>query len=320
MDLNDICYEHIKDTFHYGMFGDFKLVIDKNTGCFNATKLCDMTGREFKQWSRNTKSKKLIEYYTKSWEPNLAPNFYEIKGCNNSDYKLVTGQYLCKELLLDVSSWISIEFYDKCSKIINDYFISESKHANIIEIEGKMQSLKLENEAYEEQLKQKQDTIDELLELSKKQDKKLDHIQAQLDEIQDQNEVLIEQNCDLETKLESAVEDRVPKTASKSKLEQFILLKKNDPDQEFQYYVICGQRPYCVTRIRVMLRKYPKMTSILNLEYQPNTKNLFSRFKEKYSRKDCIVRMNDIKLEELTELDIIDAFEDLNDTKYHFKK
>ena len=33
--------EHIKDTFYYGVFGDFKLVIDKATGCFNATKLCD---------------------------------------------------------------------------------------------------------------------------------------------------------------------------------------------------------------------------------------------------------------------------------------
>jgi hypothetical protein len=30
--LCDICFEHIKDTFYYGLFGDFKLVIDKSTG------------------------------------------------------------------------------------------------------------------------------------------------------------------------------------------------------------------------------------------------------------------------------------------------
>jgi hypothetical protein len=32
MSLNDICYEYIKDNFYYGKFGDFTLVVDKNTG------------------------------------------------------------------------------------------------------------------------------------------------------------------------------------------------------------------------------------------------------------------------------------------------
>jgi hypothetical protein len=27
--LTECIYEHIKDTFYYGLFGDFKLVIDK---------------------------------------------------------------------------------------------------------------------------------------------------------------------------------------------------------------------------------------------------------------------------------------------------
>jgi hypothetical protein len=40
IELSECVYEHIKDTFYYGLFGDFKLVIDKNTGYFNATKLC----------------------------------------------------------------------------------------------------------------------------------------------------------------------------------------------------------------------------------------------------------------------------------------
>jgi len=39
-ELTECTYECIKDTFYYGLFGDFKLVIDKATGYFNATKLC----------------------------------------------------------------------------------------------------------------------------------------------------------------------------------------------------------------------------------------------------------------------------------------
>ena len=45
--LIDVCYEQIKDNFHYGLFGDFKLVVDKNTGCFNAAKLCQLGGKKF---------------------------------------------------------------------------------------------------------------------------------------------------------------------------------------------------------------------------------------------------------------------------------
>jgi hypothetical protein len=38
--LNDVCYEQISENFYNGIFGDFQLVIDKETGYFNATKLC----------------------------------------------------------------------------------------------------------------------------------------------------------------------------------------------------------------------------------------------------------------------------------------
>ena len=65
--LIDICFEHIKDTFYYGLFGEFKLVIDKATGYFNATKLCNQGGKEYRQWFRLEKSKKMVEYYQKNW-------------------------------------------------------------------------------------------------------------------------------------------------------------------------------------------------------------------------------------------------------------
>lgn len=48
IELSDCVYECIKDTFYHGVFGDFKLVIDKATGYFNATKLCINGGKEYK--------------------------------------------------------------------------------------------------------------------------------------------------------------------------------------------------------------------------------------------------------------------------------
>ena len=86
MDLTEVCYEHIKDSFYYGIFGDFKLVIDKTTGYFNATKLCIEGGKEYRKWSRLEKSKNMIEYY------QTPP--YEIKGDNHHILtRQVTGTF-----------------------------------------------------------------------------------------------------------------------------------------------------------------------------------------------------------------------------------
>ena len=119
IELTECIYEHIKDSFYYGVFGDFKLVIDKDTGYFNATKLCVAGGKEHRQWSRLEKSKKMVEYYQKTRRGNSHVGFsFEIKGDNNDNLnKQITGTYVPKELILDIASWISIEFYDRCNNI-----------------------------------------------------------------------------------------------------------------------------------------------------------------------------------------------------------
>lgn len=126
IELSECIYEHIKDTFYYGVFGDFKLVIDKATGYFNATKLCVEGGKEYKLWSRLEKSKNLIEYYKKSRGDMYLG--YTIKGDNKDKInKQITGTYVPKELILDIASWISIEFYDKIVPIINMIDINDEK-------------------------------------------------------------------------------------------------------------------------------------------------------------------------------------------------
>jgi hypothetical protein len=92
-ELSDCVYEHIKDTFYYGLFGDFKLVIDKNTGYFNATKLCTEGGKEYKFWFRLERTKKMVDYYQKSRGENSHP--YEVSGYNKNEVeKQITGTYV----------------------------------------------------------------------------------------------------------------------------------------------------------------------------------------------------------------------------------
>ncbi|CCU55325.1 N1R/p28-like protein [Adoxophyes honmai entomopoxvirus 'L'] len=134
MSLIDICYEKIKDSFHYGLFGDFKLIIDKNTGYFNATKLCKDGGKEYKHWYENIKSKELVEYYNKKLSVgipadsnNYKNSIYYVNLKGNNINNIITGTYVYKKLLLDIASWVSKDFYDKCYDIIEDYYVNDFK-------------------------------------------------------------------------------------------------------------------------------------------------------------------------------------------------
>ena len=62
----------------------------------------------------------------------------------------ITGQYVQKELILDIASWISPEFYFKCNK----------RDAKFKELEIKMQNLETEKD---EIIQEKSDKIDELI-------------------------------------------------------------------------------------------------------------------------------------------------------------
>jgi len=116
--LNNICYQQIKDTFYFGIFGEFQLVVDKSTGCFNATKLCNVGGKKFRNWAVLSHSKTLITYF-ESCRQNSGGSFYEVREQNNDPInKQITGQYVQKELILDIASWISPEFYFKCNEIV----------------------------------------------------------------------------------------------------------------------------------------------------------------------------------------------------------
>jgi hypothetical protein len=156
----------------------------------------------------------------------------------------------------------------------------------------------------------------------------LKSLNTHLNEIKDQNQQLISQNEDfqgefdniqgelavVQDKLNTSIEDRVPKVKTLNKLEQFILIKKNKVNESYQYYVICGQNVYVTTRIGLLKRRFEKMEIILKLEYQPNTKNLFGRFKET-QKGNANVRMNDIELVNMTEEDLIEEFKKLDEEK-----
>lgn len=157
--LKDVCFKQVSEQYWYGLFGDFKLIIDRETGYFNATKLCQDGGRRFHKWLENKQAKDLLES-CKSDHPNSPAARYTIEGNKNKIYnEIISGTYVHEDLILNIACWVSSDFYWKCVKIVKEYFIHEFKTKYLAdnqaltlklqEIDVKLREIKVRNEKLE---------------------------------------------------------------------------------------------------------------------------------------------------------------------------
>jgi hypothetical protein len=328
--LNDVCFERVRDTFYYGMFGEFKLVVDKKTGCFNATKLCNEGGKKFRNWTCLEKSKRLMEYFDRQ---NSGGQTYEVKGGDKNELiSKTTGQYVCKELILDIASWVSVEFYDKCNRIIVDFYVAEYKKKlddNRVVIKQKddkidelMKHLKESDKRHANMILRLEESNKRLEESNKRLGIKLDDMADKNDELLERNETIVDQNNRLETrvvsiqtKLDVAVEDRAPQPDRIEAREHFILLKRNDDD--YPYYTIRAQEVNARNALRRQEQLYDKTTVLLDIDLQPNSKTLYVRIKDDLRARGVAFRYCKISIEEsdVTEAELIEAMRAINDEK-----
>jgi hypothetical protein len=305
--------------------------------------LCNDGGKKFYKWTYLEKSKRLIKFYNEKTRPCKSEGgstFYEIKGDNqNENVAKITGQYVQKELILDIASWISVEFYDKCNEIIVDFFVSEFKareedlQKQICFAEQNMHKLCLENE---EVIREKDDKIYELLEMTKRmeqdrlQDRKLlRSLGVQLDEVCDQNNELLEKaeeqeelNIELhhkigtiQTKLNIAVEDRAPQPKKPDRQERFMFVKR--PDEHYPYYIVRAQNISAKRAIKRQEKQYGNVSILLDLPYHPNSKTLYVRIKENLKKKGVEFNLCSISIKNatITEEELLDAMKVINDEK-----
>lgn len=128
MDLRNICYKQIHDNFYYGLFGDFQLVIDKNTEFFNADKLYS---NNLKRYTIGDKTEKTIQFihYLKN-EKQYDKRTYEIKSNN----ELITGNYISKELLQSFIEWVYLPLISMRKELVYIITTTMLKFNNIYKI------------------------------------------------------------------------------------------------------------------------------------------------------------------------------------------
>ena len=130
--LADIAYEQIEGKFWYGRYGQFRVVMMKDCGFINATKLCIDGGKELKHWYENQSSKDLLRCLaTKLGEDGDSESILVrkiVKTFNQTNNeKAVSGTYYNPLIIPHIACWISPDFAILVSDIVNDFIIAEYK-------------------------------------------------------------------------------------------------------------------------------------------------------------------------------------------------
>ncbi|AAR83574.1 CNPV228 N1R/p28-like protein [Canarypox virus] len=159
MDFSNLVTREIDERFCYIKYDTFELIMMKENNYVNATKLCKLGNKRFRDWIRLDGSKDLIkevEYISNIWSiksprADLRGVILEVGTISKGKHQYeVAGSYVHPDLIPHIASWISPSFAIKVSKIINCY------------VSGKYE-FKLKER--EEEIRKRENKIDELMEL-----------------------------------------------------------------------------------------------------------------------------------------------------------
>ena len=185
------------------------------------------------------------------------------------------------------------KYYNLCQKCI--------KHHSNYQLELKQSEVSRLIDEQKETNKELRETKLELRESNKK----LDKTNNKLSEIKDQNEELLDKVDNLEndnyiikTKLNISTEDRVVNPINKSKLENLIVFKNNNENEDYKYYVCRIQEKY--TKVKISRLKKDNYLVILKINNITNGVKFWNHCKEKL-KNNLTNQLNNFNLINLSE-------------------
>ncbi|QRM16126.1 n1r/p28-like protein [Albatrosspox virus] len=324
MDFSELVTREIDERFCYIKYDTFELIMMKENNYINATKLCKLEGKEFYNWRKLEGSRELVkkvEEINNFWKVKSPPSdqkgldiiiTIESEGRNGKKYE-VAGSYVHPDLIPHIASWISPSFAVKVSKIINCY------------VSGK----------YEFKLKERENKIDELMELlykfndkydrdtaklekyNKRMEKKYDRDTRELKEYnkrmeekydRDTNELKLELR-EVKTelkKLEERLKDKVINPTSPNKLHRLVILQNKRDLNSFKTLRVQAER------LNQETNKYKNEYKVFFNAYEPNAVSCFNRLKERLLEQERVkINYNDFTLCDLENYGVRELYNDL---------
>jgi hypothetical protein len=218
--------------------------------------------------------------------------------------------YICLEELTRSYLEYCLYFKDRESKLKE-----ETSRTQITSLEQKLQQMNMSIEEMNMSMEEMKEEMNLSMEELKQQND--EHIDK-LDILVDQNEELKLDVCETNEKLDVvthklgvAVIDRAPRLEQTPLRERFVLFKKNAVNAVYQYYAIRGQDVYVKQRILFYKNRFENLEILVDIECQPNPRNLFLRFKSRVKNDPRFrfagnhIQCNDEELSMMELLDIL---------------
>jgi len=325
--LEHIAFEDINEEYCYGNYGDFKVIMMKENGYINATKMCqyisEQTGskKTMMHWNENKLAGELNEAVSSYIGLSIDELTIQITG---GQLTIIRGTYVHPYLIHHIASWASPKFAVKVSCIITKYF-------NKKELKEKKKLIRKQEKLIEKKnciIEEKTDKIDELMELTKQQteetkqqsakidrllhkNKKMSH---KLNDIKEINEDISEQNTELLQKVDTITEDRVVKAQPKHN-PVFVIMKTPSKNIN-RYYAIRTQKMSVKRAIKNYIEKHNGAVELLRIEYNPNSINLWDRVKNGLYKKIRTSGCSFTLRTNYTEKKLIKDIKKVNEEKY----
>jgi hypothetical protein len=303
--LSEVIYESVNSEYGWGKYGEFRVLIRKKDGYINATKLCALGGKELFNYMANASSQRFIDEVVCTLSIPRVQLVEVLKA--GSNYEL-NGTYVHQDLVPHIASWVSPQFAIKVSKIVNNFIVRE----------------------YREQIRVKDDKIDELvsevLALKKLTEKQSIKIDRQSDDIQtlvagsnrlEKNLGVANENIVSTLRTLGRVSDRaVPlDRVLPSKKESFTVLDFNDPRLSVPYCVIRAQEVSTRNTVAAKRKQYPNLRVVVQYADHPNARELWNAVKMRIRGQIVVFPNNTFCLENIGEDRFVEVVQSIDAEK-----
>ena len=335
--INDIIFKDINDDYSFGKYGDFNVIIMKENGYINATKICNDAitkngnKKEFKEWLKINNSKFLIEEISSDGGIPPSELLIQIKS-GSKKLTEIRGTYAHPDLIPHIASWASPQFAVRISKIVNKYLIKKAlkekeklikkKDDKIDKLNNKIDELLTNNKELLTNNKEMLSNNKDLLKKNDKMDKRIRRLLTKNDDLYDQNDEIINM-------IDTISNDRVISTGDSNNNHMLVIIKNNDDPEDFEeeeeiynYHALRVMKKSYKQRLFDHKNRHPNMNVLMKISYSPNSINLWARIKNKLgSDKNKKIIFNNCKFnlkKKYTEEEMINDIKDIHDERLNY--
>ena len=284
--ISELVFEQIEGNFWYAAYGPFRVIMMKDTGYINVTKMCADGGKSFRHWKENKTSQALmntleaIQITDAGIPASVVSPYKNVNTGNKTEIDcIISGTYCHPDLIPHIACWISPDFAIRVSKVVNAYIVMEYKtHLAAAKQELGAKQLELEQAT-------------ELREAATLDAYRAQQQVEQKDQQVQQKDQQIQQKDQQIQQKEHQVQQKEHRHQVWSSTHAFTMLRLNNPEAKLPYYAVRCKRGDMSGAIKKARAKHPNSIMVYQNTYVANPINLYNRLKKcgilRFSRNYC---------------------------------